>query len=420
MSFRDRLREAEFIAPSGNSIKFNVDTLIREGGKKGGVQEILDSDQTVGQDQGNITYTFPITAYFTGQNYDQEIDTFVRYLEERYTRAFPGTLVHPRWGNKDVFPFSWTQREELIDKIQYGILEISFREISIPLFPLAIFELLDRINEILLAINRATSVLASLTDLSTSTLISAFVDRIRTAQSLVSGAVANIGRAQEGITDSINNINDAIDTAIDGLPATVSDVLTGTQELIRLATTAPSANTDKTAAYALLTEELFEIFVDPTVVDTREEINNAILLETVSGFSVASTCEAGANTDFTIAKDAITVVDVISNLFENYKLRLEETKVDGNVTNEYSGDHNLTSLYFDIVTNSNAYILNNAFELKTERKFVFNFKTDIITICKDQYNSVTEEILEFFILTNKIIDDEFIEIPAGREVVVYV
>jgi prophage DNA circulation protein len=110
MSVLDRLRPASFVDPEGTEHFFNVDSLERSNSKKGSTQEILDSDESITQDQGNTVWTFPIEAYFTGEDYDGPTDAFVDSLSLRYSQDSPGILKHPRWGNINVFPTSISQK----------------------------------------------------------------------------------------------------------------------------------------------------------------------------------------------------------------------------------------------------------------------------------------------------------------------
>jgi prophage DNA circulation protein len=112
-------------------MEFFTDTLTKKGGKKTSTHEIVDSDESITQDQGNKTDTFPLAIYFTNDEFDESLNEFESLLRERYSIDAPGILRHPLWGDITVCPTSWEPTIELVSGIGVGKITVEF----IQMFP---------------------------------------------------------------------------------------------------------------------------------------------------------------------------------------------------------------------------------------------------------------------------------------------
>ncbi len=95
MSHFDRLSELLYTSPSGKEFRPLWDDLERSGGKKAAVHELVGLNVASVQDLGNSAKKYPLSLYFTGENYDLTADGFYKALEEKGRSV----LSHPRWGN---------------------------------------------------------------------------------------------------------------------------------------------------------------------------------------------------------------------------------------------------------------------------------------------------------------------------------
>jgi len=121
LDFLSRLRTGSFISPETTTVQeFLTDVISKKGGKKIATVEIVDSNESVSQDFGNITDTYPVSMYFTGDDFDTQLTDFEKLLKEHYTQDSPGYLRHPLWGDINVFPTSWESSIELISGIGIG------------------------------------------------------------------------------------------------------------------------------------------------------------------------------------------------------------------------------------------------------------------------------------------------------------
>lgn len=420
MSYLDRLRPASFITPQGDEIFFLVNTLERSGGKKGVTQEVLDSDESISQDQGNKATSYPINAYFTGADYDLLTDVFYQALELNYTQDNPGFLLHPRWGDIPVLPFTWSQREELISGAMVGRIDVTFRRVFPTSFPttegLSISEALANIDEL----EAETLELAAGIDVSTAQSIANIAGKIRSAVGVVTDAIGDLADTVQAVTDTFEAIQSEINTLIDDVAGNIVNLMSATQRLIRAPGRIVDSTLNKVNSYKDMVTDLADGFFDENETSPVNNKNNAIMMELVAGFGVSATAEAGAFTDFNSRPSAVSAIDVINEAAESFNDTFQTARTGGDVTTEYSGDHNFFSLSDDTVKRVNEIILNQAFDLKAEKSFILKNNSDILTLAYENYKSVSDETIDFFIETNRFVGDEYIELPAGREIVVYV
>jgi hypothetical protein len=66
-----------------------------------------------------------------------------------------------------------------------------------------------------------------------------------------------------------------------------------------------------------------------------------------------------------------------------------------------------------------ARLVQLSFSLYTERAIVLDRPRSIIDLCAELYGDISLDRLDFFLNTNGIGGDEFLEIPQGRRVVYY-
>ena len=423
MSFLDRLRPASFIAPTGDVIDFNVDTLERAGGKKGATLEILESGESISQDQGNQVTVYQIDAYFTGENYDLFTDLFWDALSLRYTQDNPGVLVHPRWGDITVFPFTWSQREELIDGIGVGRISVTFRRVFPLAYPTTEKQSLDDALANIELLELETLELSGNIFLDTLEAIDNVLDTISDAVGFISDSMEAIADGIQAVTDVIENIQSGINGLIEDFSGNIFQIVSATQRLVR----APGRLIEQTSStidgYNNMISGLLAGFNNQSEESPVNRRNNAIMMELIGGFAVAAMAESSGSVTLTDRAQAIQVIESLEASADEFTAVFEEARTTTPapilIKNEYSGDHNFFSLAQDTVRRINAITLNQAFDLKAEKKFILKVNSDALTLCYDAYKAVDNETMKFFIESNRFVGDEYDEIPAGREIVIY-
>jgi len=411
---------ASFIDPNGTEHFFNVDTLTRTGSKKGSTQEILDSVESRSQDQGNKATTFNMSAYFTGQDYDIPTDAFYKALELQYTIDKPGILKHPRWGNINVFPLGdFPQTEELISGAMVGRIDITFTKVFNRSFPEttggSLSTALTNIDEI----EEISDEIAEGIDVSNTKLETSIQAKLQNAVGIISNSLSEITKQVKAVQDEFTAIQDAINNTIDDVAGNIIELISQTQQLIRLPAKIVQSFEDKINGYASMIETLCDNFNDPNEVSQANRKNNALMMELFSGYGVAVLSESTSFADYSIRSQAISSTEIINDSLDFFTDSFNEARAYGLADEEFSGTHNLWSLMFDTTARIKELLLLQAFDLKAEKRIILNNNIDIVNLCYELYGNIQEETLQFFILTNGFNNDDFYELSAGTEIVSY-
>ena len=417
----NRLRPGSFTSPAGVVSNFKIDILSRIGGKKASIHEILNKDEAIPQDQGNRSQVFPIEAYFTDDNGDQEADAFYDSLRERYTADAPGVLNHPRWGDINVMPFEFQQVETLVTGAGVFRVPVEFREIPPQRFPTP--EGLDQ-----------SDIVADITDLE-STIETAnasinvdkagdyasFGAKTREAVNVIGSSLSSIVSGTEDIQDRFDTIQADIDTALNaGTDAVI--IMSQVLQLIRTPSQIFDATLAKIQGFGVMMEGIALAFLNEFTENpnNQEKLNNARMAESLLFFGASATAEAGLFTEYSTREAAGDALDLINAAFDNTEQRMSEIYqllADG-VTTSFDPNHNTGLDTLLLVGKTNSILIDRSFDLKLKQITILSGPSDPITLTWRFYKDMSQ--LEFFIETNNIQDTEFIEIPAGREIVAYV
>lgn len=414
LDFLDRLRPASYISPSGIESEILIDTLKKKSGKKISTQEIVDSDESISQDQGNKTDTFPMSIYFTGDDFDSLLNDFEVGLKERYTIDTPGILKHPLWGDINVFPISWDQTVELVKGVGVGNIEVEFVEVFPRKYPESV-------------VNSSDLASADLDEMSFIDSAAALAVSAASAASNVAGkikaVVGVIGEAVEfveSVESEMEAIQSEITNMIDNVAGNITGLLFATQRLMRAPGRFQDSTMNKINTYKKMCGDIISEIKDDKESNPTNMRNNAILMQTFAGFAVGCLAESAIYTDFSVRTNTISAVEQINNALDDYNTAMSDARTNGSIAREYSGDHNFYLLLLDCIGRVNDILLNQSFNLKAEKRFKLQNNSDVVTLCYDNYKTIDSDTIQYFIDTNNIRKDEFIEIPAGREIVIYV
>lgn len=420
MSYRDNLRQAVFVAPGGSVHTFKFDELSRQGGRKAAVIEILDSDEGYVIDLGALPRRYPMDIYFTGENYDTDADAFFAALSERYKQSNPGYLMHPRWGNIEVIPLTWMQHESFKDKSGVGHFSVEFLTVFSQVYPAT------DANSEAAALNKIDAMasggqtIAEGARLTNPSALANIKGKLKSAVGVVSGNLRTIAALAEDVSAVFEEVQSTVNDAIDDISGSIIDVIAGIQYLIRLPAKIATETMEKVNTYRDMIDELINGIDDKNEEVVDNQVNNAQLVETVVGIAVAAMAEAAVYTEYESRNDSVDSIESLRAGYEAFLAGMESAAVTGSADDIYGGDHDYLSDLKDIIAKITGVLLNRTFDLKAEQRFVLTGSSDAITLCWEYYSDVTPETLEFFCRTNGLAGDEFVEIPAGRELVVYV
>jgi hypothetical protein len=414
LDFQDRMRPASFVSPLGVEMEFLTDTVTKKGGKKIYTHEIVDSDESITQDQGNKTDVFPFAIYFTDDQHDISVINFEALLKERYSIDAPGVLHHPLWGDINVCPTSWESTVELVNGVGIGKMTVEFIQMFPRKYPESTLNNSDLTSSDLDDMSFIDS--ASQIVLSAAAAVSNVAGKI----TAVTGAITDAVEFVEKVEDDITAMQNSISNMIDDVAGNISGLLFTVQRMMREPSRFRDSTMNKINTYKKMCDDIITQIKDEKESSPVNLRNNAILLQTFAGFAVGVLAESTLSTDFTTRNDALATIGIVNEALENYNTALSDARTDGHVETEYSGDHNFQLLLFDAISRANDILLNKSFSLKAEKRFKLKNKSDIITLCYEYYGKVDSYTTTFFIETNNVINDEFSELSVGREVVFYV
>ena len=110
-------------------------------------------------------------------------------------------------------------------------------------------------------------------------------------------------------------------------------------------------------------------------------------------------------------------IDNISGTYSDYLAVLQSAGNRGG--SKFAVDHDTLSGLHGVAHDTITYLTNTAFGLKLKRTYILTAPSDPVTLCWKYYRDISHDTLDFFARTNKLVDYDFIELPAGREVAIY-
>lgn len=413
-SYLDRLSDASFVSPSGVEFAFKFDEVSREGSKKLSISEILDSDQSLLQDQGNKAIMYPMSIYFTGKDYDLIADQFFIALSEKYSVDKTGKLNHPRWGQILVSPVTWKQSENFVSGSGFARFDVPFVRVYPGDAPFSQEASLAGTQTIADKMKAATEDIFDNVLLDSVRDASNFAGRIANSFGLVNGVISGLVSSQQELLDEIEKISDGFNFLIDDVADNAYILMFQTQKMMDL----PSNLRDDTQLRVNRFQDLFNLLITGNQNDDAQnenvQKNNVVLLESLAGYANAQMVVSASNTTYATRNQ---ILDSILNIITTYNTFNDE--LNNNSTNDYPGDHNFLSNLADLNKKTVELLLNISFDLPAEKIIVLKNADDPINLCYKYYGKIDLETIQFFADTNYLVNDEFIELAAGREIVIY-
>lgn len=414
MSWEDRLKDAAYTSPSGERITFLYEDVSRSFDKKTANYEFPDAKGTYVQDNGSTGRKYPFTAYFSGEDCDQQADAF----EEALSETGRGKLEHPLYGTVDVVPFGTiTRNDNLKTAANQSIVEVTFWE-TIPLiYPIPqtdpASEVLDDVRGLADAIG--VNVADKLDIFSPEA-----IERFKTTTLVLIGNVQTvIGKAtqiKDQVTAKVSEITARIDSIVTATSETadlvrqnIADSMNDIMDLMALPSTVQTSIKSKINDY----RDMISNIISPLFPDNSEPdfLSSEAVVESIVGGLIVNVVESEFDTQGSAlesAEDLLEVLDEVTTWTEN--------------TSEQVGLVDTGESYQrlqEAVAFTAGYLVEISFTLKKERRVVMTRSRSIIDLAAELYGQV-DEILDFFITSNDFSGSELLEVPRGREVLYYV
>jgi prophage DNA circulation protein len=405
MAYDDRLRSAEYTAPSGERFELQFDDLERAGGKKAAVHEFPQQDAASVQDLGNQAEKFPMAVYFTGADYDTQADAFWSALGERG----PGSLQHPRYGDIPVLPIAWTQAEKLVDGLGRADFKVEFLRVlaDVP-FPITSVAIDEAVGSAVAEATEAAAAEAAgefdpenAADLAV--VKAGVLDGVQSYQDAFAEVTAVSEEIQAESTKAVRDITGGIDDLL----AEPLTLFTSLANLARLPARVLTSVVNKLKAYNAYVEAIVQ--AEPLSVAQATAFVEAVL------YGMAGATEASTIGALRSRGEAIAAADALETIGETVAAAIEaaEAAVPGFRTSPET----MTAL-IGAASAARASLLERAYSLRAERRVTLASDRTPLDLVAEFYGGAIDE-LDAFIESNGLTGDEIILVPAGREVVYY-
>ncbi len=397
------------ISPNGIRFdaKFQKDTM--NGEKKIGLFDMPNFRGTIGQDLGvkGFRYDFPI--FFDGESPDLMTKQFLKSTEEKGTWQ----VVHPvngfmklllisfsvdndptRSGGLYKINTNWIHTENFIKRSNYKNDSLSFFSEN-ETDGLLSFDFKD-----------ASSMKRKSLE---------FAEKITNLLSPVFELNAEINAQVLGIYNGIKEYAESSEY-------NALSVAGQFQNLVKLPSLIKEDIDKSIESFQAMTDSVFEM--SPETANDKNfgiaKMQELVLGQTINGLGYVL-----LNSDFSNRKTAIDTIDRITTLYDKIVNKLDEIS-------EIFANQNLEDTYFSQsktytsglygLDSAISYVLNNVFNLSIEKTIIISEPIPAIGLCINEYGTLGEndENFDFFIKTNGLTGEEILELPVGREIVIYV
>lgn len=431
MSWENRIREPAYVSPTGKRFSFEFENVSSEFDKKTAAFNFPDVDGTYVQDLGHTGYRYPLRMFFIGANCDNEADEFEKGVQERGK----GKLEHPKYGVVDVLPFGLIKRrDDLKTAANQTVVEVTFWETTDLVYPTSRKDPAQLAIQSVENFNRsAASQFESYSNLRTKKNTSSFLDGYNNLLDWVEGGLDVVASAQDDVRSEFEAINGSIRR---GIYTLIDQPLTlAAQTILLIQSPARSASLiqDRLEGYQNLANQIINQSVASNdalhSTDTQSgvslgelgyydssELENQFHLEDL----LVSSCMSGAvlsvvNSQFTTRSEAIHAADALLVQLEDIVRWRDERFSSLDIVDVGASYQALQ----ESVAIAAGFLVEISFSLLQERRIVLTRARTMLDIVAELYG-VVDEKLDFFINTNNLNGDEYIEIPKGREIVFYV
>ena len=418
--YRDRLHSAVVMTSPDGAVftpKWRGDP--RTQVKKIGIFNFPNVDGSIVQDLGVASMMYTLTLFFEGPNNDLESDAFMAALREKGKWE----VVHPVHGLKKLQPLSFSPTDDPVASGNVTQVDTGWIE---PLDLVALPSASELQAAILAQIEEVNEVAAEQLEQSTFQKLVSEIAEIRDA---VLDVVASVQENLQAITDAAAEVTAAVEAiqrdinaVLDVIPLDILAIAGQLQELIELPARAIDSVQARLDAYGSFADDI--ALLSPSTPGTPSYNRVAVqeLALTAVFCAVADVSSTGAlqsrveaveviEANQALLKDATDVLDATQTLFEGQAIDRQYFSQ----SQSYSDSGKLNALTV-------AYLLRSLFDLKTEKRFILDRERNPVMVTIEEYGSVGEKDanVDFFNDTNKIEENEFVVMPKGRELVVYI
>lgn len=369
---------------------------------------------------GNIkSATYSLTLHFQGPQNDLEARAFIAALPEKGVWE----VVHPVLGVLKLQPMSFTPDWQPVTSGNVTIIETEWIEPldiavvrSVLELQLLIVAQNEEVNEV------AAEQLKQSTFQKTAAQAAAIRDSVLKVVAAVEDKLETISDFAADVTAAMLAIKRDIDSVLAVIPMDIIALAGQMQELIQLPGRAiqdVQARLDAYKGFAI-SAGLLSPDTPGTASYNRVAVQELALTAAMGAVAdVASTGELLSRTEAVgVIEDVLALFDDVTNNLDASQALFDNSSIDA----QYFSQSQSYSVAARLNALTVAFLLRASFDLKVEKRFVLKQAANPARIAMIEYDGPGEGDIniDFFNATNKIQGDEFMIMPKGRELVVYV
>ncbi len=411
MAWQDRIQQAAYTPPGGARLLFQFEDVAREVELRGTAYDFVDTQGSYVQGTGASGRTFPLRIYLSGPDYDQAAETFFEALRGQGT----GVLEHPAYGTVNVVPMGRIrQRDDLKSAAGQAVFEVVFWETLADLYPAgaadagaAVLSAVEQFNTI------AAQDFADAIDTDSQIEVVTLQGRVETVVAQIRAVTEPVAAATSEVAEQALDTFDSINRSLGLLasdPATIAAQIIAVTQIPARAAGQFSA---KLSAYRSIADGLFGVTRTASN-DSREA--NAFRSDDLAASSALTGAILGAvGTEFRTQPDAIDAALAVLTLSDDLNAWREQNFTALGLTDTGASYQQ----WQEAAALTAGFLIDISFSLAQERTIVLDRPRTFLDLCGQLYGNV-DESLDFFINSNNLSGDEYIELPIGRELVYYV
>ena len=414
MSWRDRLKSCTYTPPSGAEFDLQYEDVAMSVNKKTTTFEFVGSSDVFIQDNKVGVRSFPLTVYFSGDDYDLQANQFLAALSE----VGPGQLQHPIYGLMQVNPVGDIGRS---DKLKTGANEtafdIKFVETISNLYPSA---QVDQQAQADLASdsfdNNKSEEFAGEISIASATEAQSLISESKDLLGKFKSGLDTLAQGQASLQKEMNDIFNSINNGIDDL---IGDPLTLAFQTIQLVKTAVNSTAlieDKLDAYGDLLNDI--ISPDSTVNKTynSEGANSVQNQDLYAASNVSAMVDCIVAEDFNTREQALLAATELNEYFFNYMTWKERNYASVETLDTGGGYSDLQNQ----VSIASSLIIDLAFSLKRQKTVLLDRDMFIVDFTYRYFNTTDNSDIEEVIILNNLNNSDIWTLPKGKLMKYYV
>ena len=418
MTWKDDIREAAYTSNGGQRLTFQFEDVSTSFTKKGTVFQFPDSNETYVQELGSTGRSLPLRCIFSGADCNIQADKF----EDAIRAKGVGILEHPMYGRFSVVPFGEVKRIDAIKTAaNQTIIELTFFQTQGLIFT---NDQRDPTTEI--KADNSGYINAIVFEYAKTFNANSIGNRtdsksyFETLKEDVQKQLAPIA----AVTSSVQRQFAAIDRSIDNnFDLFLGDPLTLANQLVQLIQSPARSS-------ALISEKLntYSNMAKRIIRDGSDAINllGDMLTFRTADLSTSSYVSgmvlSSINSSYDTRSKAVSAAEILIDQFSELSTWRDDNFQNLNGTSNVGEEVDVGESYQllqKMIAQAAGYLVQLSFELVSERRIILTYERSLHDVVAEYYGD-TDEKFDFFINTNNLSGTEIINLPAGKEIVIFV